>query len=95
MEIQNIPIERVEALANLLNLCSLNNIKITSVMVFLNGFRVTFENWEQGDAIMHDGSYYNNLRDWETYGFPWDDGDVSTHSTEELVNLLRCREKNK
>lgn len=80
--------DRVMSLVHLINLCTENDIKVVRVRTFMNGFQVLFEGFE-GDVILHDRSYGNNLGLWETYRFPWDYGDVSTHTAEELVDLLQ------
>ena len=80
-------LKRVESLHDLMRMCNVLQVRIHSVQFYMNGFRVTFENWE-GDAILHDGSYGRNSYDWETIGFPWDGDDISVHSPAELASLL-------
>lgn len=77
----------VNGLADLVIACRANDVKITGVRSYLNGFIVYFE-VEGGDAILHDGSYGRTAGQWETIGFPWDGMDVSVHSAENLAQLL-------
>lgn len=80
-------LERTMALANLLTICETEGVKVREVASFQNGFQVLFDG-TNGDAILHDGSYGRSMCLWETYGFPWDEGDVSTHTAEELAELV-------
>lgn len=81
-------LKRVESLHNLMRACETLLVHIRSVQFYMNGFRVTFEDWK-GDAILHDGSKNGrDTYDWETVGFPWDGDDVSVHSPVELAFLL-------
>ena len=93
----------VNSLVELVNNCRVVGVKINTVQTFLNGWRVTFEDFE-GDAICHDrsygspcspnGAFVNPDNDWyasgmwETIGFPWDNDDVSVHTAFELADLL-------
>lgn len=84
---QELPIQRVLALRDLINACDGWGVAISYVAVLQEGFKVMFEHWH-GDAVLHDNSYCNDLCEWETIGFPWDEDDVSTHTSEELARLL-------
>lgn len=86
-QITNLDLNRVKTFCNLMNLCEKNHINITKVEIFLNGFIIHFEDYP-GDAILHDFSIGKENYLWETIDFPWDYGDVSTHSTNTLVELL-------
>ena len=79
--------ERMESLAKLTALCAEHGIAVRKIHVVANGYQVFFEDW-CGDAVLHDGSYGQSVCLWETIGFPWDEGDVSTHTVGDLVNLL-------
>ena len=78
---------RLNELNTLMNLCAHLEIPIKKIYYTMNGFIVTFENSE-GDAALHDGTYGHERCYWETYKFPWDEDDVSVHTTEELLLLL-------
>ena len=79
----------IYALAELVEGCKKNNIELTKVKYYQNGFHIEFKDIS-GDAIIHDNSYANDWGYLETYQMPWDGDDVSTHSPEELVKLLTC-----
>lgn len=79
--------ERAKELAKLLHGCSVYNIDIIAVKFLQRGFGVVFN--DHADAILHDNSYGRHKLSWETIGFPWDYDDVSVHTTEELIELLR------
>lgn len=79
--------ERVESLYQLMRACDTLIVRVRDIQYFMNGFRVTFEDWK-GDAILHDGSYGHGAYEWETIGFPWDGDDVSVHSPKDLAFLL-------
>ena len=44
--------------------------------------------WCDGDFICHNGSYGCNSGLVESIGFPWDNGDVSVHTPEEIADLV-------
>lgn len=80
---------RAYSLAVLISSCARFGITLSKVYCFMNGFQVCFEGFEElGDAILHDGSYGNKSCYWETIGFPWDNGDVSIHTPNELACML-------
>ena len=85
---QPVAMEFAHALAQLLTECEKEEIKIKVVKFYMGGFQVLFEDMP-GDAICHEGSYAHAFGYWETAGMPWDYGDVSTHSTETLVLLIK------
>lgn len=85
----NIPMERMEELHRLMTLCDIAHIKLSTIKFFQNGFVVMFEGHKCGDAVLHDNSYNNEELMWETIDFPWDHGDVSTHTSLELVSLIQ------
>lgn len=43
----------------------------------------------RGDAIIHSFSYGNKQGYFETYGMPWDNGDVSMVSAKDLIKHLK------
>ena len=107
MEKKPIDAAYVNSLVNLINACRAHNVKIDKVSVFLNGWHVTFEGYPHADAICHDGSYgspcflHIHKNDWschsgmwETIGFPWDEGDVSIHTPEELATYIEALNNN-
>ena len=79
----------VNGLVELVALCRAHNVEVTKVQFFQNGFRVEFE-VDDGDAILHDGSYGRNDGTWETIGFPWDGDDVSCHDSDTLAKMLNA-----
>ena len=84
---EGINLTYVNGLADLVMACRANDVKITSVHNYINGYIVCFE-IEGGDAILHDGSYGRDSGKWETIGFPWDGMDVSVHDADTLARLL-------
>ena len=91
----------VNSLVRLVNACNLMGVELDKVSFFQNGFHVTFKGYEGADAICHDGSYGSPCRmgchrdndwsrygEWETIGFPWDNGDVSYRSAKELASYI-------
>lgn len=53
------------------------------------GAQFTFPNIE-GDVICHDGSYGHELGLFESYHFPWDEGDVTGYLTiEDFIEKFR------
>ena len=80
-------LERTKALADFLTVCKAEDVKIKEVACYQGGFQVLFEG-TQGDAVLHNGSYGRERCLWETFGFPWDYGDVSIHTAEELAKLI-------
>ena len=52
-----------------------------------DGFKFTFP-WYKGDCIIHRGSYQHRFGMLESYRFPWDNGDVSTHTAAAMAALL-------
>ena len=79
---------RTYTLADLISKCAKEDILVDRVCYVFNGFQVFFQGFA-GDAILHDGSLGRDLCVWETCGMPWDNKDVSTHVTDELVSLLK------
>jgi len=47
--------------------------------------------FDGGDIIIHRGSYNNDAGYVESYGMPWDDGDVTSCSVKEMVDLIAGR----
>lgn len=45
------------ALCELVDRCRAHGVKINTVRTFQNGWSVTFENFNNADAVCHDGSY--------------------------------------
>ena len=96
----------INALVELVTACKKYDVKIDSVMSKLGGWIVTFVGYE-GDAICHDSSYgspnygrfgkksndWSKSGPWETYEFPWDNGDVSVHSAEWIAKSIHRLDK--
>ena len=80
-------IGRAQALVELAEKCKSHNIRINKIFSLANGFIVTFMG-QEGDAALHDGTYGHDDYYWETFQFPWDEGDVTVHSTDDLISLL-------
>lgn len=94
----------INSLVDLVNACRYRHVKIDTVRHYQNGWHVTFKGYEHADAICHDHSYgspcyqgftnsehtnnWSRSGEWETIGFPWDEGDVTVHSAEELAFYL-------
>lgn len=77
----------VNALVDLVNLCRKNEVKVKEYGTINNGFQLRFEGLD-GDAVIHDFSYGHECGEWETYKMPWDYGDVSILTAEELVQKV-------
>ena len=96
----------IATLVALVNACRLQGVNVNTVHSYQNGFRVTFEDFSgdaichdgsYGSPYYHryfdEDKYqndFNNEAMWETIGFPWDYGDVSIHTSEELAYYLKC-----
>lgn len=80
-------IGRAQALVELTEKCKSHNIRIDKIFTRFNGFIVTFMG-HKGDAALHDCTYGHDDYYWETYKFPWDEGDVTIHNTDDLISLL-------
>ncbi len=52
-----------------------------------NGYQLTFP-WTKGDVICHEYSYDSNIGRCESYKFPWDHGDVSVWSPEQMADFI-------
>lgn len=78
----------ITALQKLLTLCAFHDIEISEIKIMYNGFRVTFKDFPEGDAICHDLNNWGNLGYWETMGFEWDNGHVTRLTTKQLIHLL-------
>lgn len=85
---------RTMELTQLIIACTTQNIALRDIYAYQNGYLVKFLGFEEyGDAILHDGSYGNAIGEWETIGFPWDCGDVSTHDPLTLARYLGALRK--
>ena len=82
-----IDLKYMNALVDLVSKCREKKIGIREFGTLNNGLGVKFEGFD-GDAVIHDFSYGHELGEWETYKMPWDDGDVSVLTTDELVERL-------
>lgn len=94
----------VNSLVNLVNACRENNVTIEKVNHYQHGWAVTFKGYEGDAICHSGsygspcsmGLYnseierndWNDCGLWETIGFPWDYGDVSTHTAEELAKMI-------
>lgn len=55
-----------------------------------NGYQITFPSVKGADIICHDYSYGGAQGLWESYGFPWDEGDVTGNLTSaEFIRLYQ------
>lgn len=54
-----------------------------------DGYTWTFPKFPGGDAAIHCGTYSNKSGRFETYQMPWDDGDVTVLSADELVKKIK------
>lgn len=81
-------LSRTYTLADLISKCAKEDILINRICYLYYGFQVFFQGFE-GDAILHDGSLGRDLCMLETCGMPWDNNDVSIHTTDELISLLK------
>ena len=61
-------------------------IKYTDNKKF-DGWQITFP-WCEGDIICHFGSYSHDAGCVESMGFPWDDGDCTAHTPEEMAKNI-------
>lgn len=52
------------------------------------GAQITFD-WNEGDGVCHSFSYGNETGNIETYGFPWDNGDVSVLDIPEFCSRVK------
>ena len=78
----------VDALVTLKNECNKEKIEFNEIRFYQGGFSITFKNMP-GDVVCHEHSYGHNFSMWESYGMPWDLDDVSVHSSETLVLLIK------
>ena len=53
------------------------------------GYAWLFPKFPGGDAAIHAGTYGNRSGYFETYQMPWDNGDVTVLSADELIEKLR------
>ena len=53
-----------------------------------DGYTWHFPKFPGGDAAIHSGTYSNRYGYFETYQMPWDEGDVTVLSADELVAKL-------
>jgi hypothetical protein len=54
-----------------------------------DGYAWRFPKFPGGDAAIHSGTYGNRCGCFETYRTPWDNGDVTVLSADELIKKLR------
>ena len=101
---QQIDAAYVNSLVDLINACRELDVKIDKVFHYQHGWMITFKgfrgdaichNGSYGSPCygdLHNPSIERNDWDkdgqWDTFGFPWDNGDVSVHSAEELAFYL-------
>jgi hypothetical protein len=72
---------------NLRIACANNGIK-TTIRPHLDGYIVYFDG-HPGDAAIHSGTYGHEADCFETYGMPWDHGDVTGWLTiDQLIYAL-------
>lgn len=53
-----------------------------------DGYQWRFPEFPNGDIICHSGSYHNDEGYVESYGFEWDDGDVTALPPDEMISYL-------
>lgn len=53
-----------------------------------DGYQWRFPAFPNGDIVCHSGSYRNDEGYVESYGFDWDDGDVTTLPPDEMISYL-------
>ena len=80
MEVNNAYTKTVMELLPILNFFNIKH----EVERLYDGYKILFDDFPGGDAIVHmwSSGYV------ETYGMPWDDGDVTTMTPQELVMRL-------
>ena len=104
--LQQIDAAYINSLVDLVNACRELNIKIDKVAHYQHGWDVTFKGFKGDaichsgscGSPCHGGLYnpdverkdWGDSGHWETYGFPWDNGDVSVHSARALVYMLKA-----
>ena len=103
---QQIDAAYINSLIDLVNACRELAVKIDKVYHYQHGWRVTFEGFDGDTIChsgsygspCYGGLYNPNVERndwgdsgrWETYGFPWDDDDVSVHSARALAYMLKA-----
>ena len=60
-----------------------------TVSQFKGGYQWTFPNYPHGDIAIHSGTYYSDEGFLESYGMPWDNGDVSIYKPYDMALLLQ------
>jgi len=70
-----------------MNACKENGVRIEKIITLFDGYKFVFCG-TTGDAIIHSGSYGCWDGELESYGFSFDDGDVSVHTADELARLI-------
>ncbi len=101
---QQIDAAYINSLVDLVNACRELDVKIDKVFHYQHGWMITFEgftgdaichNGSYGSPCyggLYDPSVehndWNEDGRWETYGFPWDNGDVSVHNARALAHML-------
>lgn len=78
----------LDAFTELMTAINCYHLHVNDIQVYLNGFRVTFKEYPDGDILCHDGSYGNTQGLWESYGFPWDENDVTVQTAQEFCHKL-------
>lgn len=101
---QQIDAAYINSLVDLMNACRELNVKIDKVFHYQRGWKVTFEGFDGDaichsgsyGSPCYGGLYnpdvehndWSECGRWETYGFPWDNGDVSVHSARALAHMI-------
>lgn len=73
------------------NLLLENHITFTCAPIF-DGYKWTFPHLPHGDVALHHGTYDSNKGYVESYGMPWDEGDVSICLPYEMVCRIKGKE---
>ena len=59
-----------------------------SIQHLMSGWKWTFPDYPGGDVICHEGAYGVTQGHVESYGMPWDNGDVTHCTPSEMVVAL-------
>lgn len=101
---QQIDAAYINSLVDFVNACRELDVKIDKVFHYQHGWMVTFEGFDGDAIChsgsygspcymgLYDPSIerndWSNSGRWETFGFPWDNGDVSVHDASALAHML-------
>lgn len=81
------PQKYLETTAKLSAHLLINKVPFTVAPLY-DGYQFTFP-WCKGDVVCHHGSYGANYGRVESMDFPWDEGDVTEDTVEQMaVNII-------